>query len=156
VDADRFFSRLNPLMLAILRSPFHWVLSSGLMALTVTGRRSGRRYTIPVGYQKQGNRVTVLVSRAARKQWWRNYQLPAPVACRIRGRRLRGEGHVLPGASERFREAVDETFQRMPRLGGQFGIEYDRLHGLTDSQWQCVAETGAVVEIRLAAEAQAG
>ena len=43
MDADLFFSRLNPLMLAILRSPLHALLSAGLMALTVTGRRSGRR-----------------------------------------------------------------------------------------------------------------
>ena len=74
IHVDALTSRLNPLVVAILRTPWvHWLLSPGLMLITVTGRRSGRRYTIPVGYQRDESDVIVLVSEARKKQWWRNY-----------------------------------------------------------------------------------
>jgi hypothetical protein len=40
----------------------------------VTGRRSGVRYTIPVGYRRRGDVLDALVSKAPTKQWWRNYR----------------------------------------------------------------------------------
>ena len=51
LSIDSVMSRLNPAICAVLRSRFHWLLSRGLMLVTVTGRKSGRQYTIPVGYQ---------------------------------------------------------------------------------------------------------
>ncbi len=43
----RFF---NPVMSALLRLPLHGLLSRQVFLLTYTGRRSGRQYTLPVGY----------------------------------------------------------------------------------------------------------
>ena len=72
MSVDSFFSRLNPLIGLVLRTPLvHWALSPGLMLITVTGRKTGRRYTIPVGYQRTRDDFTVLVSEAWRKQWAR-------------------------------------------------------------------------------------
>ena len=42
----RFFMRLGNLFVAsMLRSPLHGLLSGSVMLITVTGRKSGRRYT---------------------------------------------------------------------------------------------------------------
>ena len=60
MSVDSSAGRINPLVAAVLRSPFHWLLSFGLMLITVTGRRSGRRYTIPVGYQRHGDLLVTL------------------------------------------------------------------------------------------------
>ena len=149
MDLDRLMTRLNPLVAWVLRSPLHPLLSSGLVLLRVTGRRTGRRYWIPVGYQLDGRSVTVLVSRAPRKQWWRNYREPGPVELLLRGRRRRGVAQVLAGDGAAFRAAVERTFERLPVLGGQFGIRYDRRVGLTPEQLRAVAATGAVVAIAL-------
>jgi len=91
MDVDRIATRLNPVVVWILRSPLHRLLSRGLMLLSYTGRRSGRRHAIPVGYQRSGAVITVLASRARRKRWWRNFREPAPVELLVRGRVLRGE-----------------------------------------------------------------
>ena len=155
MDLDRLMSRLNPMIAWLLRSPLHPLLSSGLMLVQVTGRRTGRRYWIPVGYQRDGNTLTVLVSRARRKQWWRNYRDPGPVAVLLRGRTLHGRAQVLPPESATFRAAVETTFRRLPGLGGQFGILYDGRTGLTASQCRTVANDGAVVSIDIG-EATAG
>ncbi len=147
MDYDRIMTILNPVIVWILRSPLHPLLSPGLMLIAVTGRRTGRRYTIPVGYQRHGDEITVLISKARRKRWWRNYLEPRPVELHVRGRVLHGEARVVPGPSEEFRAAMDGTFRRLPFMGRQFGINYDRRTGLTDDQWQTVAAEGAVVKI---------
>lgn len=149
MDYDRIMTRLNPAIVWILRSPLHPLLSVGLMLITVTGRRTGRRYTIPVGYQRHGDEITVLISKARRKRWWRNYLEPRPVELHVRGRALQGEARVLPGSSEEFRAAMDGTFRRLPFMGRQFGIDYDRHAGLSDDQWRTVAAEGAVVKIAI-------
>ncbi len=150
MDADRIASRAKPLVAAILRSPLHPLLSFGLMLISFEGRKTGRRYTFPVGYQQNGETITVLASRARRKSWWRNFREPAPVEVLVRGRRLTGEGRVLAGDSAEFRDAVEATFRRLPRLAGQFGITYARRQGLSAEQWRTVAAEGAVVRITLA------
>jgi len=152
VTADSFFSRLNPVLVGLLRSPLHFLASAGLMLVTVTGRHSGRRYTIPVGYQRDGEVVTVMVSEARSKQWWRNYSEPGPVTLRIRGREVHGTAHVVSPESEEFRDAAEQTLRRMPWLGRVFHVDYDRAAGLGDEQVAQLGDEIAVVRISLEGE----
>lgn len=146
MDFDRFFTRLNPIFVAIGRLPvLHWLQSPFLIIVTVTGRRTGRRYTIPLGYQIYGDRIITLVSKARRKNWWRNYLDPAPVEIVLKGETIAAEGEVLAPGSEDFRNYADRTFRRLPWLGGQFGITYDRSTGLTDEQVAHLGREAAIV-----------
>ena len=36
----------------LLRSPFHGMLSNGMMLITVSGRKTGKKYTTPVDYTR--------------------------------------------------------------------------------------------------------
>lgn len=67
----------NDFMAWVLRSPFHGVLSGGMMLITVTGRMTGKAYTIPVGYYEEGGYLWVITSRD--RSWWRNLQGGAQV-----------------------------------------------------------------------------
>jgi hypothetical protein len=147
MDADRLMTRLNPAVAWVLRSPLHPLLSWGLMLVTVTGRRSGRVYTIPVGYQRDGDALTVLVSRPSRKQWWRNYRERRPIEAHVRGRRLAAHAVVVAPESTAFRDAMERTLQRLPVLGRQFGIAYDRRVGLTETQARTIAASAVIVRI---------
>ena len=149
MSLDSFFTRLNPLIAAILRSPLHFLLSFGLMLITVTGRRSGRSYTIPVGYRRVDDGLVVMVSRARSKQWWRNYREPSPVALRLRGREVLGRAELVAPASDEFRRYAEGTFRLLPRLGGQFGIDYQRRIGLTDAQVEHLRGEAAIVRVEL-------
>ncbi len=149
MSLDSFFTRLNPLIAGILRSPLHFPLSFGLMLITVTGRHSGRSYTIPVGYRRVDDGLVVMVSRARRKQWWRNYREPSPVALRLRGREVLGRAELVAPASDEFRRCAEDTFRRLPWLGGQFGIDYQRSTGLTDAQVEHLRAEAAIVRVEL-------
>jgi len=63
---------INPLLRLLIRSPLHWLASRRLALITYTGRRSGRRYTIPVGYEMVDLRVRITVGSPDRKVWWRS------------------------------------------------------------------------------------
>ena len=149
MDLDRLMTRLNPMVAWVLRSPLHPLLGRVLLLLRVTGRRTGRGYWIPVGYQRDGDTITILVSKAPRKQWWRNYRDPGPVDVLLHGRTLHGRAHVLSPESTVFREVIERTFRRLPGLGRQFGIRYDPRAGLTPAQCRTVAANAVVVSIEL-------
>lgn len=100
------YSVVNPAMAAILRSPLHGVLSNNLMLLSFQGLKSGKRYTIPVGYQQKGNRLYIF-SHAG---WWKN--LPGQtVSVRLRGKRIQGSARRLEDANE-IAELVRSTVAR--------------------------------------------
>ena len=149
VNVDAVMSRLNPLIVAILRTPvLHWLLSPGLMLVRVTGRRSGRRYRIPVGYQRDGDDLIVLVSRARKKQWWRNYREARKTEIRLRGRDRQGEAVVIAPGSAEFDHQIERSLARMPRMASVFGVErYDKRSGLTASQLEHLAREIAIVRI---------
>ena len=67
----------NDFMSWVLRSPFHGMLSNGLMLISVTGRKTGRTYTLPVGYYPEGDYLWVITSRD--RTWWKNLQGGAQV-----------------------------------------------------------------------------
>jgi hypothetical protein len=86
--------RLNPIVGWVLRSPAHRLLSRRLALITVTGRRSGRAYTFPVGYTETPEGVTITVAAPKAKVWWRNLTSPAPVELLIQGTRFTGSGQA--------------------------------------------------------------
>ncbi|MBA3689675.1 MAG: hypothetical protein H0W81_12760 [Chloroflexi bacterium] len=57
----------NPLMRRLLDSPVHWPLSRWFAVLAWSGRRTGRRYSTPVSYVREG--TTAYVTTGDR--WWR-------------------------------------------------------------------------------------
>ncbi len=150
MSVDSVISRLNPVVVFVLRTPvLHWLLSPGLMLLTVTGRKSGLRYAIPVGYQRRGDTVTVMVSEARKKQWWRNYRSPGPVTLRLRGQQRTGTARVAAPGSDAFRTAAESTLRRVPGMGRVFKVDFDRRAGLTDDQVAALGREIAVVRIEL-------
>ena len=78
----------------LLRTPLHRPVSGQLALITVTGRRSGRSFTFPVGYRQDGDRVTIGVGWPERKVWWRNLRGGAPVTLRLRGTERSGHAEV--------------------------------------------------------------
>jgi F420H(2)-dependent quinone reductase len=91
---------VNPLVRGVLRSPAHGLLSGHLALLTVTGRRSGRTFTFPVGYHRDGDRVTIGVDWPERKRWWRNLRDAAPVEIWLAGVRRAGTARAHGDANQ--------------------------------------------------------
>ena len=66
-----FRNRLvNPVVLVLLRSPLHPVLSRSLMILSYQGRKTGRWRSLPCLYARDGQDLYVVPGQAGRKVWW--------------------------------------------------------------------------------------
>lgn len=82
---------LNPIMRALLRSPAHGLVSKHLMLLMVTGRKSGRVYTIPVGRHEADGELVV----SAAGTWRHNLRGGAPVRVVLEGRERAGYAELV-------------------------------------------------------------
>lgn len=80
---------VNPLLRALLRSPFHRPLSAHLMLISVRGRKTGRVYSVPVGRHESGGMFLV----SSDGHWRHN---------------LRGGAHVMLTVDGRERAAYAE------------------------------------------------
>ncbi len=78
----------NDFMAWVLRSPFHGMLSNGIMLITFTGRKTGRKYTTPISYYREGDFLWVVSSRD--RNWWRNLRGGADVNLLLKRKLVNG------------------------------------------------------------------
>lgn len=81
----------NRLMSAILRSPLHRVASRSVMLITFSGRKSGKIYTTPISYAREGDVVTAFTGA----KWSRNLIGGAPVRLNIKNKDYQGTADVV-------------------------------------------------------------
>lgn len=108
---------INPIMAALLCSPLHRVLSNSLMLLSFQGRKTGKRYRIPVGYVEQGNQL-FLFSHSA---WAKNFRGGAPVSLQFRGVARQGRATLTEDPAtiaNMVRLMVERNGEKMARRMG--------------------------------------
>jgi hypothetical protein len=71
----------NPLVRMLLGSPLHGMLDDSYLVLHLSGRKTGRRYDIPVGYVDMGGKLTVVTVA----RWRVNLRGGADVSVMLRG-----------------------------------------------------------------------
>lgn len=72
--------------------------------VTYTGRRSGRTFSTPVGYRRDGDTVTIGVMLPDAKRWWRNFTGEGgPITLDLDGGR---DGHAVARRSGRSQVEV--------------------------------------------------
>ncbi|HET6531415.1 MAG TPA: nitroreductase/quinone reductase family protein [Actinoplanes sp.] len=106
----------NRVVLALLRSPAHRLLSGMAIELRYTGRRSGREFVLPVQYVRDGPRLLVAVQNHASRTWWRNFRTPRDVSVRLRGVVRHGTASVIdPGSPtwDRDRRRYEARWRRL-------------------------------------------
>lgn len=100
---------VNPLVRTVLRSPLHGALDGAVLILHMTGRRSGRRFDVPVGYLESDGAYVVVTQHT----WRANLRGGADVEVTMRGRRVGMHAEV-----EEDPATVAEGFDRLvERLG---------------------------------------
>jgi deazaflavin-dependent oxidoreductase (nitroreductase family) len=91
VPSPRVLHAINPFVAASLRSPLHRLLSKQVLLLTYTGRKTGTRYTFPVGYSREGETLTLVSTR----HWWQNLLGSASVTVHLQGHRRTAHAAVI-------------------------------------------------------------
>ena len=77
---------LNKVPAALLRSPLHGLMSKKFLLLTFNGRKSGKRYDIPVAYARDGDAFSMTTD----SPWWKNLRGESGVGVPVRLRDSHG------------------------------------------------------------------
>ncbi len=112
----------NDFMAWVLRSPFHGMLSDGMMLLTVTGRKTGKKITFPVGYYREGEYLWVITSRD--RSWWKNLRGGAEVDLLLKRKPITAIAE--PDLDEKAVEArMYEYVKHVPQAAKPLGIRVE-------------------------------
>ncbi len=112
----------NPLIILLLPSPLHMLVSKSTLLMTFTGRWSGKSYTTPVNYVLDGD-ILYIVSQRGRN-WWRNLRGGAPVSVRLLGRNLDAIGEVIEYYENVVKPQMD-YLQKVPQYAKYFKVSFD-------------------------------
>ena len=97
---------LNAMMKLCLKTPLlQKGLGKQLALLSFTGRRSGRRYTIPISYARDGDTVFMMTKK--RRSWWRNFADQPEVELRLAGRVVTGTAEAHIGTEDDVKDVVE-------------------------------------------------
>ena len=135
----------NGFMSWLLRSPFHGMLSNGMMLISVTGRKTGKKYTTPVGFYRENGDLWVLTSRD--RTWWKNLQGGAQVSLLLQRKAV--HAFAKPELETKAVEALmNEYVKRIPQAAKPMGIRVE--NGNANAQDIArVAEDRLFVKIKL-------
>ena len=135
----KLFRLVNPLMVALSKTPMHWFFSHQILVLNFNGRRSGKPYAIPVSYMRgdkaHGRQLLCMTDAAG--LWWRNLLEPSAITVTCRGEQKQACVHVIEDDLQAITAALEgfcrnsfasAFFAGVSRSGG----EPDR-HQLTEA-----------------------
>ena len=112
----------NDFMAWVLRSPFHGMLSGGMMLITVNGRKTGKSYTLPVEYMEEQGGLWVMSWR--NRRWWRNLEGGATVSLVLRRKSVKGIAEILADESVVV-ERLAAYLRRLPMSAKPLGIRME-------------------------------
>ena len=118
----------------LLRSPLHIFLSGSILLITFTGRKSGKVYSTPVQYIRDGDTLTVFTYR--NPVWWHNLRDGATVELLVRG-----ESHKGTASTTLAEENESLMLEQMAKL-------YARM---TDDRRSGMVKDMVMLQIELAA-----
>lgn len=136
----------NSLIIAMLRSPFHGLLSADMLALSYTGRKSGMKHTIPLSYVRQDD--TLLILSLKKRTWWRNLRGGAPVVLRLRGQECAATGAVVEEQSA-VADLLSVMVARRRELARLYGVSADANTPADRDRLAVVAESKVIVQVHL-------
>jgi hypothetical protein len=76
------------------------------MLLTVTGRKTGKRYPMPVSYARDGDLIICSTDRT-RADWWKNLRGGATVTLWLCGKEVTGQATVISEDRQALISGID-------------------------------------------------
>jgi deazaflavin-dependent oxidoreductase (nitroreductase family) len=112
----------NDFMAWVLRSPFHGMLSANTMLITVTGRKTGKKYVTPVGYYREDDSLWIVTSR--NRTWWRNVGDNPVVDLLLKRKPVTGFAEIKMEQTE-VEARLCDYIQHIPQAARGFGIRME-------------------------------
>jgi deazaflavin-dependent oxidoreductase (nitroreductase family) len=136
----------NPIMIWLLKSPLHGMISRGVMLVSVTGRKSGRTISTPTNYLRDGNTLWVVSWRE--RTWWKNLRGVAKVRVLLAGQSMEGRGQVIE-EEKAVAQSLFDYYCKVPRVAKYVQIGLDAADLPVSADCERAARKMVVVRIGL-------
>ena len=136
----------NPIMIWLLRSPLHGMVSRNLILVSVKGRKSGKVISVPTNYLRDGNALWVISWRD--RTWWRNLRGGANVQVRLAGKGVKGCGRVIE-EQEAVAHSLLEYYGKVPGLAKYVGVGLDAANQPVPADCEHAAEKMVMIRIEV-------
>lgn len=120
---EPLFVIINPAMRLLLRSPLHFLMSGSLLLITYEGRKTGRRYTTPLRYTREGEVIRCFTSGST--EWWRNLQGGKEVSLRVRGKDTKYLAQIIKDDTQTLRSELEKYLTQFPQDAGYHEVRLD-------------------------------
>ena len=111
----------NDFVRFFLRTPLH-VFMGDTMLITVTGCKTGKKYSTPVGFYCQNGNLWVLTSRD--RTWWRNVKNGADVSLLLKRKPIKAFAQAELD-EEKVEAHLMEYVQKVPMAAKPLGIRIE-------------------------------
>lgn len=135
----------NPIVIWLLRSPLHGLMSNSTMLITFAGRKSGKSYTTPVNYAWDDHALLVVSPKD--RLWWRNLRGGALVTVRVRAQTFRGVGRAFEDEKAVEEGGLLTVLRKTPGYRRYWGVKFDEDGQPNDQDLLRVARTNALIRI---------
>jgi deazaflavin-dependent oxidoreductase (nitroreductase family) len=146
IPPKRIIAATNVIVRFLLRSPLHFLLSNTMMLLTYTGRKSGKRYTNPLPYQRERDVVTVFTQHS----WWKNVRACPKVAAEIKRQRMSGIAEVISDDTAAIAASLLAFLRKHPAQARWYNVPLDADGQPDSAAVQQAAHFVVMVRIHLA------
>ena len=136
---------LNDFMRFVLRSPLHGMVSKSVLLITFTGRKSGKRFTTPVSYSLDGERVMIF----SHAEWWKNLIGGSPVTLRLRGRSVEGTAEVVADDKHAVAAGLLAHLCKVRSDARYYGVTFDEQGNPKAGDVEAAAEGVVMIRVRL-------
>jgi len=135
----------NTIAALLLRSPLHGMLSKFLILLTFTGRKSGKKYAIPVGYGRKGNTLALFTDHI----WYKNLLANPKVQVRLQGKDRSGTAEVILDDKERTAQEMKDFVSHSKQAARAYGITFDADESANRESLRQAAERWVLILVHL-------
>ena len=108
----------------ILRSRLHRLLSDGVLVLQFVGRKTGQVYRTPPSYVELGG-APLCFTRPDETSWWKNLKGDAPIEIWLRGQRHTARAEFLSPRSVEALAGLRAFLTRNPGTAELYQVKLD-------------------------------
>lgn len=137
-----FSKMMNKIPAAVLRSPLHPLMSKKYLLLSFTGWKSGKKYTTPMSYIREGDALLMTTD----SPWWKNLRGGAPVTVRVEGHEHEGIGEAVTQHAEVVR-VLGRLLDAQPGYGKYIGLKSSPSGRVDLAELETVARDRIVVQV---------
>jgi hypothetical protein len=129
----------------LLRSPLHAILSKNFLLITFTGRKSGKTFTTPVSYSREGDCISIFTHST----WWKNLRPDTPITLRLRGKDVQGLPEPVADDKKAVAAALMAHLRRAPMDARYYGVTLDENKNPRPEEIEAGAQTAVLIRVVL-------